>query len=90
MDYILRYPLTADDVEFINRSSMDIEIYNPEIVGNDSGWCDGATGQRLVTHGDRAVFHNVSEPDLPMLKLKYDDRLKLLHKGMKSIYNIDK
>jgi hypothetical protein len=90
MDYILRYPLTADDVDFINRSSMDIEIYNPEIVGNDSGWCDAATGQRLVTHGDRAVFRNVSEPDLLMLKLKYDDRLKLLHDGMKSIYNIDR
>ena len=89
MDYILRYPLTSDDVDFINNSSMDIEIHNPTITGNDSGWCDAATGQRLVTHGDRAIFHNVSEPDLLMLKLKYGDRIKELHDGLKQIYEID-
>lgn len=90
MDYILRYPLTSDDIDFINNSSMEIEIHNPDVTDNDSGWCDMATGQRLVMHNDRAVFHNVSSPDLLMLKLKYGDRLKELHEGMKSIYNIDR
>lgn len=89
MDYILRYPLTSGDVDFINNSSMDIELYNPDITGNDSGWCDMATGYRLVMHSDRAVFHNVGEPDLLMLKLKYGDRLKPLTEPLKSIYNID-
>jgi len=90
MDYILRHPLTADDVDFINNSSMEIEIRNPNVTGNDSGWCDAATGNRLVMHGDRAVFRNVSSPDLLMLKLKYGNRIKELHDGFKSIYNIDK
>jgi hypothetical protein len=90
MDYILRYPLTSGDVDFINNSSIDIEIYNPSVTGNDSGWCDAATGQRLVMGGDRAIFRNVGESDLLMLKLKYADRLKELHEGMKSIYNIDR
>ena len=89
MDYILRYPLTSDDVDFINNSSIDIEIYNPTITENDSGWCDAATGQRLVTDGDRAIFRNVSDPDLLMLKLKYADRIRELHDGMKKIYQID-
>lgn len=89
MDYILRYRLTADDIDFINTSSMDIELYNPDVTGNDSGWCDMATGQRLVMHDDRAIFRNVSGPDLLLLKLKYDDRIKELTPGMKSIYNID-
>jgi hypothetical protein len=69
---------------------MDIEIYNPDVTGNDSGWCDMSTGHRLVMHNDRAIFHNVSEPDLLMLKLKYSDRLKILTSDLKSIYNIDK
>ncbi len=86
MDYILRYSLTSGDVDFINNSSIDIEIYNPGVTGNDSGWCDMDTGQRL----DRVIFHNVSEPDLLMLKLKFGNRLKKLHDGMKSIYNIDR
>ena len=90
MDYILRYPLTSDDIDFINNSSMEIEIHNPDVTGNDSGWCDMETGQRLVMHNDRAIFRNVSEPDLLMLKLKYDDRIKELHDGLKSIYNIDR
>lgn len=90
MDYVLRYPLTSSDVDFINNSSMDIEIHNPDVTGNDSGWCDAATGCRMVMHGDRAIFRNVSEPDLLMLKLKYDNRIKELHDGIKSIYNIDK
>jgi len=90
MDYILRYPLTEGDVDFINNSSMEIELHNPYVVGNDSGWCDAATGCRLITHGDRAIFRNVGEHDLLMLKLKYDNRLKELHDGLKSIYNIDR
>jgi hypothetical protein len=90
MDYILRYSLTSGDVDFINNSSIDIEIYNPGVTGNDSGWCDMDTGQRLLMHSDRVIFHNVSEPDLLMLKLKFGNRLKELHDGMKSIYNIDR
>jgi hypothetical protein len=90
MDYILRYSLTSGDVDFINNSSIDIEIYNPGVTGNDSGWCDMDTGQRLLMHSDRVIFHNVSEPDLLMLKLKFGNRLKKLHDGMKSIYNIDR
>lgn len=90
MDYILRYRLTSNDIDFINNSSMDIEIYNPDVTGNDSGWCDMTTGQRLVMHNDRAIFHNVREPDLLMLKLKFGNRIVELHDGMKSIYNIDR
>ena len=90
MDYILRYSITYGDIEFINNSSIDIEIYNPEVTGNDSGWCDASTGHRIVTGADRVIFRNVSDPDLTMLTLKFGDRIKELHDGMKSIYNIDK
>ncbi len=90
MDYILRHPLTSDDVDFINNSSMEIDIHNSDVTGNDSGWRDAATGTRLVMHGDRAIFRNVSGPDLLMLKLKYGDRIKELHDGLKYIYNIDR
>lgn len=90
MDYVLRYSITYGDIEFINNSSMDIFIYDPRVADNDSGWCDASTGHRIITGADRVIFRNVSEPDLLMLKLKYGDRIKELHDGMKSIYNIDK
>lgn len=89
MDYVLRHPITSDDVDFINNSSIDIEIHNPNFTGNDSGWCDAATGHRIITITDRAIFRNVSGPDLLMLKLKYGNRIKELHDGMKSIYSIE-
>jgi hypothetical protein len=89
MDYLLQYPLTEDDVDFINKSSIEIEIHNPDVVGNDSGWCDMDTGCRIITKRDRAIFRNVSEPDLLMLKLKFDYRLKQLHDDLKTIYNVD-
>lgn len=89
MDYILQYALKSDDIDFINNSSMDIILHNPEVTDNDSGWCDMATGQRLVTPNDRAVFRNVGKNDLLVLKLKYGDRLRELHEGMKQIYKID-
>ena len=90
MDYILRYQLTSDDIDFINNSSMDIELHNPDVTGNDSGWCDMTTGQRLVMMNDRAIFRNVSGSDLTMLTLKFGDRIRELHDGLKSIYNIDR
>ena len=89
MDYILRRPLTEDDIDFINRSSVEVELHNTKVGSNDSGWCDMNTGCRIITRTDRAIFKNVSEPDHLMLILKFDDRLTPLHDGLKTIYNID-
>lgn len=90
MDYILRYPLTSADVDFLNETTISWDLHNPSVTDNDSGWCDATTGTRLVTGGDRAVFRNVSQEDFTYLTLRYQDRLKTLHDGLKSIYNIDR
>lgn len=78
MDYILRYPINSEDVDFLNETSYEYDIFNPTVVGNDSGWCDIATGGRIVTASDRVIFRNVSPQQLTLLKLKYTYRLKAL------------
>ncbi len=89
MDYILRYELTADDIEFLNMTSMDYDLHTPDKLGkNDSGWCDYSTGGYIVRKNDRAIFKNVSDIDLTFLTLKFGTRLKPLHKGMQEIYNV--
>ena len=99
MDYILRYPLNPEDIEFLNITSIDYEIHdtrgaaalveaNFEKSLHDSGWCDYATNARIINDKDRAVFRNVTDQQLTFLQMKYGDRLKVLHSGLREIYNV--
>jgi hypothetical protein len=88
MNYILRNPASFDDVEFLNSTSHDYELFNPNLLSdNDSGWCDMSTGGRILTNSDRIIFRNVSPQQFTLLKLKYQDRLKSLTSDIKEIYN---
>ena len=89
MDYILRYELTSEDVEFLNITSIDYYLNTPDRLGpNDSGWCDYSTGGYIVSKNDRVIFKDVSDIDLTFLTLKFGSRLKELHSGMQEIYNV--
>jgi hypothetical protein len=89
MDYILRYELTPDDIEFLNITSMDYELHKPDKLSeNDSGWCDWSTGGYIVSKNDRVIFKDVSDSDLTFLTLKFGTRLKELHEGMQAIYDV--
>jgi hypothetical protein len=91
MDYILRYELTSDDVEFLNITSIEFDLHTPDkLCKNDSGWCDYSTGGYIVSKNDRAIFRNVTPEEYTFLNLKYQDRLKELTQGFKDIYNVDK
>lgn len=88
MNLILRYPLTSDDLDFLNMTSIEYTIHRGDSMGdNDSGWCDMGTGAYIITRSDRAIFCNVSDSDLTFLNLKYDSRLKELTSTMENIYN---
>ena len=94
MDYVLRGNLTETDIDFLNITSIKFEIFDthglkPETqLGFDSGWCDMATGARIISSRDRVRFNNVSDPELTLLTLKFGVRIKDLHSGMKRIYSI--
>ena len=94
MNYILRQPLSETDIDFLNETTIDFKIINSHglksgtQLRNDSGWCDAATGARIIDVNDRAVFKNVSNSELTLLTLKFGNRLKDLHDGMKRIYSI--
>ncbi len=89
MNYILRNPASFNDVEFLNSTSYDYDLFNPTLLSdNDSGWCDMATGGRILTASDRLIFKNVSPKQFTLLKLKYQDRLKPLTTDVQEIYNV--
>lgn len=94
MDYVLRRSLTEDDIDFLNETTIKFVIFNshglaPETqIGYDSGWCDASTGARIINSNDRVLFKSVSASELTLLTLKFGDRLKELHDGIKRIYNI--
>ena len=99
MDYILRYPLNSDDIDFLNMTSIEYEIHNTRGTAalveanfekslHDSGWCDYATNARIINDKDRAIFRNVTSTQLTFLQMKYGDRLRVLHKGLREIYNV--
>ena len=90
MDYILRYELTSDDVEFLNITTIEYELHTPDkLCENDSGWRDYSTGGYIVSKNDRAIFRNVTPEQETFLTLKYQDRMKELTPGFKDIYNVD-
>jgi hypothetical protein len=88
MDYVLQFPLDKDDIDFLNVTTIDFEIFNPseEFDPNDSGWCDAATGARIISDTHRVAFKNVTSEQLTFLTMKYYNRLKPLHNGFKKIY----
>ena len=99
MDYILRYPLNSDDIDFLNMTSIAYEIHdtrgtaalveaNFEKGLHDSGWCDYATNARIINDKDRAIFRNVTESQYTFLQMKFGIRLKELHDGLREIYNV--
>lgn len=91
MDYVLQYQITEDDIDFLNNTSIKFEVFDShglksEADYNDSGWCDAATGARIIGVNDRVAFLNPSPEDLTLLTIKYYNRLKPLHNGFKKIY----
>lgn len=88
MDYVLRNRISYDDIEFINSSSYEYELFNPTLLSeNDSGWCDMGSGSRIVTPSDRIIFRNITDQQFTMLALKFQERLKPLVTSTKEIYN---
>jgi hypothetical protein len=93
MNYVLRGIITESDVDFLNNTTIEWELFDshglkPETNVFDSGWCDMASGARIISERDRVRFNNVSPEELTLLMLKFGNRLKDLHSGIKRIYNI--
>lgn len=95
MDIVLKGQLNEEDIDFLNATSMEFNIFNShglmsETVLNDSGWCDVNTGSRIIGINDRVVFRNVQPEDLTLLNLKYYHRILILeHDGLRKIYKLN-
>lgn len=81
MNYILQKSLSNEDINFLNETTIEFEIFDthglkPETkIGFDSGWCDMTTGSRIISERDRVRFDNVSPEELTLLMLKFGTRL---------------
>lgn len=68
--YLLNRKILSDDIDFLNSTDIDYDI-RTDLGPNDSGWCDYATGARIVTGSDRVVFYPATAEEEVFLKLKY-------------------
>lgn len=76
--WIISAPFSASDVESINiianSSDTVTEIIDPTVIGIDSGWCDAATGHRLVTDTMKIQFTISNEQLNTLIRLKFGER----------------
>ena len=68
--YDLQGPMTQQDIDWMYSSNIEIYCEHPYEDG-DSGWCDAATGARIIQASDRIIFHPATEEEEVFLKLKY-------------------
>jgi hypothetical protein len=77
--YKLNRSLKSNDVEFINDSDVPYTIDDDQLLGpTDSGWCDAATGQRLITPSMRIVFDLTVPAHKTLMHTKYFGELELV------------
>jgi hypothetical protein len=77
--YKLNRALKNTDIDFINESDVPFEIDDNELLGTtDSGWCDGASGQRIVTPSMRVVFDLSDPTHKTLVHTKYFGELELV------------
>ena len=94
MDYILRQSLSVNDIDFLNETTIEFEIFDthglkPETqIGHDSGWCDMSTGARIINKNDRALFKNINDQERTLLLLKFGSRLLKVNSKLEKIYNV--
>lgn len=73
MKYFLKTTSPQEDVEFLNNTTIEFSFIGSE---NDSGWCDAATGARIVSADDAVVFYNVSDQDALALIMRFNRRIE--------------
>lgn len=96
MEYLLRYPITESDCDFLNETTIGYRVVDSKsslaidlstlIDEYDTGWCDMATGAQIISEQDRIIFKDVSSEQFTLLSLKFGKRIKKLVGGMKEIY----
>ena len=69
--YLLNRRLTSEDVDFLNSTDIEFMFKTDLLAPYDSGWCDAATGARIIQASDRIIFHPATEEEEVFLKLKY-------------------
>lgn len=70
--FLLVELIPDDDVDFLNETSIVFDFLGSK---NDSGWCDGSTGARIVSKNDKILFSQVTTDSELLLKLKFGDRI---------------
>ena len=65
------------DVDFLNATEIEFEITTPFSLdgSRDSGWCDMATGCRILSKYDGIMFATDSKDDEVLLKYKFGNRI---------------
>ena len=75
----LECPFTEADCEWLTLSGLDVIVQPPPRLSDfDSGWCDAATGNEILTDYHKIFINTNTDEEETWLKLRYDDRVYLL------------
>jgi hypothetical protein len=75
----LECPFTEADAEWLTLSGLDVIVDSPFRLSDfDSGWCDAATGNEILTDYHKIFINTTTDEEETWLKLRYDDRVYLL------------
>ena len=80
MYYVLLHPLREEDFDFLNETTIELNVCNTfkadaDDNSADSGWCDMVSGARLIGRHDMIVFMPANDEERTLLLLKFGDRL---------------
>ena len=80
MYYVLLHPLREEDFDFLNSTSIELNICNTFTADADdsvadSGWCDMVPGARRIGTDNMIVFMPANDEEHTLLLLKFGDRL---------------
>jgi len=75
----LECPFTEADCEWLTLSGLDVIVQPPPRLSDfDSGWCDAATGNEILTDYHKIFINTNTDEEETWLKLRYYDRVYFL------------
>ena len=80
--FILEKRISFDELDFLYECGMPVGIIDRGLLDkNDTGWCDGTTGDGIVSPSMRAIFYVETLEQELMLMLRYAENELLLYNG---------
>jgi hypothetical protein len=73
--FLLQLSNPEGDCNFLNATPIQFEFL-VKFGTNDSGWCDGSTGARIISNHDKIILFTQDDEEEAVIKFTFGDRLR--------------